>query len=181
MTDVLPHNRNDAGDMGWSRAWTTALHARVRAGGKVETDITALLANLTHDSLLDAGPPASFQIDGNFGGTAAIAESLLQSHEFQDDDSGAGAIGLIRVLPALIPSSNRGQFKGLVARGGFVVDAEWEGGKVTKVTIEARVGGKVAVTAADTGAVLLCEGTSGRAEDTLILETVAGGKYTLVG
>lgn len=166
--------------MGWSRAWTTALHARVRAGDKVETDITALLANLTHDSLLDAGPPASFQIDGNFGGTAAIAESLLQSHEFHDDGSGAGEVGLIRVLPALVPSSRKGRFRGLLGRGGFVVDAEWEGGKVTKMVVEAKVGGKIAVTAADTGVTLRREGTSGQGGETLVLNTVAGGKYTLV-
>ncbi|KAH7029828.1 alpha-L-fucosidase 2 [Microdochium trichocladiopsis] len=172
---------NDAGDMGWSRAWTTALHARVLDGKSVQADIAALLVNLTHNSLLDAGPPAAFQIDGNFGGTAAIAESLLQSHEYDDQDGGDGQRVLIRVLPALMPSSVKGRFGGLVARGGFVVSAEWDGGKVTKVVIQSRIGGKVSVTAADTGVKLASEGRDSEAGEVLVLDTVAGGAYTLVG
>ncbi|KXJ90392.1 Six-hairpin glycosidase-like protein [Microdochium bolleyi] len=170
---------NDAGDMGWSRAWTLALHARVRNGAEVEKDITALLFNLTHDSLLDAGPPASFQIDGNFGGTAGVAEALLQSHEYHGT-GGEEAI-LIRLLPALPPSSKEGHFKGFLARGGFEVSAEWEGGKVTKVLVESKLGGKVAVTAADTGVELTVERGGGSAAEVLVLDTQAGGKYTLIG
>lgn len=86
-----------------------SLHARLYDGRGVENDLFYLLSNLTYNSLLDSGPPAGFQIDGNFGGCAAIAEALLQSHN-----------GVVTALPALLPSASTGSFSGLVARGGFV-------------------------------------------------------------
>lgn len=166
--------------MGWSRAWTLALHARLRNGTKAEADVTALLFNLTHDSLLDAGPPASFQIDGNLGGTAGVAEALLQSHEFHDA-GGEVRVGLIRVLPALLPSSEKGHFTGFLARGGFVVSAEWVAGKAVKVVVESKLGGKVGITAADTGTELAVEGGGEGAAQVLVLDTEAGKKYSLIG
>ncbi|MDE7363206.1 MAG: hypothetical protein K2N38_14880, partial [Oscillospiraceae bacterium] len=75
------------------------------------------------------------QIDGNFGGSAGIAEMLLQSHE-----------GTIRLLPALTDEWSSGAFKGLCARGGFVVDAEWENGSVTALSVLAKNGGECTVT-----------------------------------
>ena len=112
-----------------------ALHARLFDGQSVQTDVTTLLYNLTYNSLLDSGPPAGFQIDGNFGGCAGIAESLLQSQN-----------NLVRILPALMPSSKSGSFSGLVARGGFVVDASWSNGKVVNATILSRLGNLLNVT-----------------------------------
>ena len=121
--------------MGWSRAWLAALRARLGQGKNLEVDMTHLLFNLTYDSLLNMGPPAGFQIDGNFGGCAAIAESLLSSSN-----------GVIQILPALMPSSKRGSFNGFVIKGGFVVDAEWKDGALTMASITSMLGNALNVT-----------------------------------
>ncbi|KAF4963121.1 hypothetical protein FSARC_8834 [Fusarium sarcochroum] len=128
-------NSHGAGNIGWSRAWLTALRARLHQGKELQSDLTYLLYNLTYDSLLDMGPPAGFQMDGNLGGCAAIAESVLSSHS-----------GLIQLLPALMPSSKEGKFEGFVARGGFVVDAEWKDGGLTSTTITSKLGNALNVT-----------------------------------
>lgn len=159
---------NDAGNMGWSRAWVMSLHARLYDGESVEKDINALLYNLTYNSLLDAGPPAGFQIDGNLGGTAGIAEAVLQSHN-----------GVVNILPALPPSSESGSFSGLVARGGFVVDAAWENGLLVNATIESRLGNSLNVTIG-TGQIISTTETSGN-QTQISIQTKTGVKYTFVG
>jgi len=82
----------------------------------------------TYPNLLDAHPP--FQIDGNFGCTAGIAEMLLQSYD-----------GNIYILPALPDALGAGKITGLKARGGFELDIEWRDGKLSKLTVWSTIGG----------------------------------------
>ena len=117
------------GHTGWSRAWIINHWARLHDGVKVKENIAALLENSTSDNLFDMHPP--FQIDGNFGAAAGIAESLLQSE-----------CGEIELLPALSPDWKNGHFRGLRARGGFAVDCDWADGKPVKCVIKSLKGEK---------------------------------------
>ena len=136
---------------GWSKGWRINLWARLWDGNRAYKMFRELLRYVdpdgkktekprrgggTYPNLFDAHPP--FQIDGNFGGAAAVAEMLVQSNENE-----------IRLLPALPDAWETGSIKGICARGGFEIEMNWENKILKKVTVSSKTGGKTTLISGD--------------------------------
>jgi alpha-L-fucosidase 2 len=124
------------GSTGWSFAWRIPLWARVGDGEYAYSQLAGLLQKRTLPNLFDLCGP--FQIDGNFGATAGIAEMLLQSQWTEERDD--TPVRLISLLPALPKAWATGWVKGLCARDGFVIDMDWENNALKRVNIHSTLG-----------------------------------------
>lgn len=126
-------NRRGDESTGWATAWRIALWARLRDGERAHRILRSLLSPArTYPNMFDAHPP--FQIDGNFGGSTAIVEMLMQSRG-----------SLLHLLPALPRAWPDGSARGLVARGGIVVDLAWSKGALTHARLQPMESGVIDV------------------------------------
>ena len=118
--------KNGGAGTGWSRAWLINCAARLMDSQMTQNNIELLLQKSIYPNLFDAHPP--FQIDGNFGYTAGVVESLIQSHE----------LNMIRILPALPNNWKKGKIIGFKARDNIIVDMTWSDNTLNKLTLTSK-------------------------------------------
>ncbi len=168
LTRRLSHG---GGHTGWSRAWIANMYARLYNGNAVLFHLTQLLQHSTANNLFDMHPP--FQIDGNFGGTSAVAECLLQSN----------ADG-IRLLPACPTEWSDGAFYGMRAYGGFVLSAKWKNGRVISASIVSNLGNACRINLPSNAIVTTLDGvrihTTKEVDGTTVFATQPHNEYRVV-
>jgi len=129
---IMKRLLHGGGHTGWSRAWMINFFARLHDGNSAYKHLHLLLQKSTLDNLFDTHPP--FQIDGNFGGAAGIAEMLIQS-----------TLGTIELFPALPDVWQSGYVTGLVGRGGVIVDLKWDDSCLIEARLEFKNDQKITV------------------------------------
>jgi alpha-L-fucosidase 2 len=157
---------NGAGRGGWPLAWYICIYARLMDSEKADESIKKMLVNSASRSLLNVSHV--YQIDGNLGVTAGIAECLLQSHI------------ALHFLPALPTSWKNGSAKGLIARGGHEVDLEWKNGKLEYAVIRPKFSGPVEIVG--DAAAVTCDGipvASDKTDIGFVFNAEAGKSYLI--
>lgn len=164
-------------DTGWSRSWSICYWARLKDGKQAHAGVRSMQQTLTDTNMFVFHPPLAgakdniFEVDGNTGVTAGIAEMLLQSHQ-----------GRIELLPALPQAWKTGSITGLRARGGFEVDMKWRDGKLTRATVHASSSERCALKAGSP-ILVISDGkpvpTSAGSHGTTVFDAVAGQEYEI--
>lgn len=163
LTSINRRMANGSGNMGWSRAWAAGIYARLFQGEEAVSSVCNLISTYLSNNLFDLNG-STFQIDGNLGLVGAFTEVLLQSH--------TNVVHLAPALPGNVLAA--GSIKGLVARGGFVVDMSWSDHKLVKAEIKSLHGEHLALRVAD-GTRFTIDGST----YTEAIPTESGKTYTI--